>query len=374
MHIGLFLTYGYSLKDWESQGVLKREIALIEHLVNNFGYKFTIFSYGQELDLNVIKNENIKVVPLYKKINFSSSKFINYINSFLLPIKLSKEFNNIDIIHQHQLLGSWVSLLCKLIYKKPVYMRTGYDMYYFSVKNKKAFYKKILLKLLTNLSLKFSDIYTVTSKSDQIFLKHLFKKDYNTKLRPNWAESVLDNTTNRSNKILCVGRLEKQKNFELIINELKYSNSIFEIDLYGSGNYESVLKKSLVGNNLKINFLGNINYEQLQKIYKKYKIFLTSSLFEGNPKTLLEAMGSGCVVIASDIPHHRELINDNEDGILFDLNNPKLSELLESILNNENKANFLSKNAIKKIYSNNSIFEIAKLTSQDYQSLQTSVK
>lgn len=369
MHIGLFLTYGYSLKDWESQGVLKREIALIEYLINNFGYKFTIFSYGKEFDLEVIHNENIKVVPLYKKIYFTSNKFIDYINSFLIPFKLRKEFRNIDIIQQHQLLGCWVSLLSKFIYKKPIYMRTGYDMYYFSVMNKKAFYKKALLKLLTNFALRYSDIYTVTSKSDQIFLNNLFKKNYITKLRPNWAKSSSDKNTLRSNKILCVGRLEKQKNFELIIKEFKKSDTIFEVDLYGSGEYEDQLKNASKDKRFKINFLGNLTHEELQEVYKNYKIFLTSSLFEGNPKTLLEAMGAGCVVIASDIPHHRELINDHKDGILFNLKNPQLVKLLETMLKNENKFNELSKNAIKKIKNNNSIDILAKLTNQDYQSL-----
>ena len=40
-------------------------------------------------------------------------------------------------------------------------------------------------------------------------------------------------TTRYSNKVLCVGRLEYQKNFEYIINE--FEGTDFEIDIVGKG-------------------------------------------------------------------------------------------------------------------------------------------
>ena len=42
-----------------------------------------------------------------------------------------------------------------------------------------------------------------------------------------------------------------------------------------------------------------------------YKYYLSSSKFEGNPKTILEAMSSGCIVIASNIKNHKEIIKHN---------------------------------------------------------------
>ena len=35
---------------------------------------------------------------------------------------------------------------------------------------------------------------------------------------------------------------------------------------------------------IKVNFLGNIPHSDLIKTYKKYKYFLSTSKFEGNPK------------------------------------------------------------------------------------------
>ena len=54
-------------------------------------------------------------------------------------------------------------------------------------------------------------------------------------------------------------------------------------------------------------------------ILNQYRYFISSSLFEGNPKAILEAMASGCVVIAVDIPNNAEVIKNNKTGLLYDL-------------------------------------------------------
>ena len=41
----------------------------------------------------------------------------------------------------------------------------------------------------------------------------------------------------KKNKILCVGRLAKQKNYELLFNALK--NSDYEVDIIGHGNIKN---------------------------------------------------------------------------------------------------------------------------------------
>ena len=54
----------------------------------------------------------------------------------------------------------------------------------------------------------------------------------------------------------------------------------------------------------------------LKNFLKNYKYYLTASKFEGNSKSVLEAMSAGCVVIASDIKNHTEFLN-NKNSILL---------------------------------------------------------
>ena len=120
-------------------------------------------------------------------------------------------------------------------------VRTGYDLLEFSIKNKKNFLKKILYYFLTGFCILYSDLYTVTSKSDNDLLRRrLFAK--NIEIRPNWIkiEKEVKTVNKKHNTILSVGRLEHQKNYKSVISSI--SNSKYIYDIFGQGS----LKKNLV--------------------------------------------------------------------------------------------------------------------------------
>ncbi len=128
-----------------------------------------------------------------------------------------------DVIHQHQLLGSWVPLIIKLIQKKPVLIRTGYDAYLFSKLNNEKKYLIYFYKILTNFSLKYCDLYTVTSQADFDFLMKEFNfNSTKIKIVPNWIEKIeILNNSRFDDRILMVGRLENQKNYPMVFEFLK---------------------------------------------------------------------------------------------------------------------------------------------------------
>ena len=76
---------------------------------------------------------------------------------------------------------------------------------------------------------------------------------------------------------------------------------------------------------------------------------ISTSFFEGNPKTVLEAMGSGCIVVASDIPNHRELIDDKVNGYLFDLENPNLLNIYGELISEKSFMENISNNSKQNI-------------------------
>ena len=75
--------------------------------------------------------------------------------------------------------GAWVGIILKIINKNKLIVRTGYDLLSFKKYQNKSKLKVLLYKLLTLLSLKFSNKYIVTSNNDLLFLKKfskIFKK------------------------------------------------------------------------------------------------------------------------------------------------------------------------------------------------------
>ena len=97
------------------------------------------------------------------------------------------------------------------------------------------------------------------------------------------------------NRIISVGRLENQKNYKLMFDNEQGSKLI--IDIVGEGS----LKKDLIDiakkNRVNVNFLGALPHETLQEYYEKYKVFISTSSYEKS-RAILEAMASGCVVVA----------------------------------------------------------------------------
>ena len=161
---------------------------------------------------------------------------------------------------------------------------------YLQFKTRNQYIKHFFTKLLTKISIKYSDLYTVTSNSDFEFLKNKFLIN-NIKIVPNWVDQKKEILSNRNLvKILMVGRLENQKNYPLAFGFLNKLDRDFEIDIFGSGSEKSRLKNLAKENKLKINFLGNIQHKELMEKYKNYEYFLSTSKFEGNPKTILEAL------------------------------------------------------------------------------------
>lgn len=367
MHILYFFTYGYSLETWENSGILSREIKPYEELAK-FGTKVTFVTFGEHIDEKLlINNDNIEVLPIYKFIKKSKYKLLNYFKSFLIPFVVYKRNPKFDIIKQNQLHGSWISIILKIISNKPLYIRTGYDMFLFSKYENKNPLKKFLYFLLTFVTFKFSDLYSVTNINDKKFLESNFKNQSNKiVVRPNWVPvGITKNYENRFNsKIIMVGRLTEQKNYFKAIDLLEGTG--IKLDIVGSGDLKQKILKYAELKSVELSMLGTIKNETLISIYGNYKIYLSTSLYEGNSKSLLEAMSNGCVPFVTKIPNNEEIIKTDNNGFFINLNDyDQTRKELNSILNLSSDFNKYSINAKKYTSANNSLDQLVNSIQQD---------
>lgn len=370
MHVLVLFTYNYSLTTWNDSGTFFKEIESYKRLSNkNINFTFVTFSEN-EPHLDYLRKHKIEVLPIYRYIKKSKFKIVNYLKSFYIPFYLKGKLNEVDVIKQNQLLGSWIAVTLKVILKKPLFIRTGYDMYEFSIKENKNTFTRFLYKLLTSISLKFADFYTASSKSDINFLENNFniKKNF-IKHRPNWVKKLNSTEFNEriSNKIIVVGRLEIQKNLSYLIKS--FSNSNYEIDLVGEGSLYSELSKEALAHNVKVNFLGKLENEEILNLLQTYKYYISSSTFEGNPKSTLEALSAGCVVFLSNISNHTELVRHGDNGFIFQLTESNFINFFENIINSFD-LNKISDSARKNVLENNSIDKMVDLELNDLNKLK----
>jgi len=361
MNVILFFTYGISLEDWDNSGLISREIKLYKELSEKYKINFTFVTYGNSDDLKFVNLiDNLEIIPIYNIIKYSNNKFIRILKSFIIPFYLKREIgNNPQIIKTNQLYGAWVPILYKIITNSGLYIRTGYDLYTFSKYDNKNKIKQYFYLFLTFFALKVSDAYSVTSKVDFDFLKSKFSiKKNKLTLIPNWVDinENIRNIDERKNNIMTVGRLEKQKNYKFIIESIK--DSEFELVIYGDGSEKKDLLK-FSKNLSNIHLKGTIQNSELLEEYQNYKYFLSLSKYEGNSKAILEAMSSGCIVIASKIRNNIELIDQLENGVLFDMESDNLLKVIKKLDGDIDLQEKIFKNAIKKVKLRNSLNVIA---------------
>jgi GalNAc-alpha-(1->4)-GalNAc-alpha-(1->3)-diNAcBac-PP-undecaprenol alpha-1,4-N-acetyl-D-galactosaminyltransferase len=157
-------------------------------------------------------------------------------------------------------------------------------------------------------------------------------------------------TITKENIILNVGRLEYQKNQDLLIKAFANLNiSDWTLILVGEGKkrqeYESLIET--LGINEQVILVGNSN--NVSAYYNKAKIFAFTSRFEGFPNALIEAMHFGLACVSTDCPSGpSDLISNNVNGILIPVEDQKSLELeLNKLINSSSLIESFGKKAIQ---------------------------
>lgn len=127
-----------------------------------------------------------------------------------------------------------------------------------------------------------------------------------------------------------LGRLSRQKNWSGLIAAAQYLPENMIINIAGIGPQKKRLQQMIdnLGLTGRVKLIGW--QSNTADFFKKLDIFVLSSFWEGLPVCLLEAGASGLPVIASDIASNREIIIDQENGLLFNPHNSR--ELADKII------------------------------------------
>lgn len=117
--------------------------------------------------------------------------------------------------------------------------------------------------------------------------------------------------------ILTVAYLYPMKNLRAAIEGFLRADTDMEYWIVGDGPLREELEAEYASD--RVNFLGFLGADEVADVFSQAKIFLLPSLRETFGKVYLEALASGCPVIASDRRSGApEIISDGEEGRLVD--------------------------------------------------------
>ena len=303
----------FILHDISGYGGIEKQISLLANsLIHN--HEIHIISLRQEFDIMAFNfSDKIKFHFIYK---YRIFKFRSLLKS-IQP----------DHITSYEYDSNFINMIAGFGFKKSVGMHVP-----FSTINRKS---KKLYQFLAN-RLADKQIFVSQGECNKSLAKNKICL-YN----PIYSEAC--NIQDKEKIILCVGRFDMQKGFDILLKNLDQVNlSNWKVVMLGKGPEEAKLKKLAGG---RVEFPGYMNPIDY---YKKASIFVFPSRYEGFGNALAEAMNHGCACLSFNCPEGpSEIIDHNKTGVLVDNGNEEiLIQELNSLISDIDRRTLLMEQAL----------------------------
>lgn len=363
MKLVLFFTKGVSLEKWDDVGLLEREAALYRKLQEK-GIEITFITYGGKSDLRYAdKLPGIRICC--NRWGFSLETYER-----LIPLLHAYRLHKADLIKSNQTNGAEIACREAIRFRKPFIARCGY-MWSKNVgleNGKNSDYYKQTLQIEKQVFTSANHIVVTTHEMVQSISERFPQLTSRISVIPNYVDTSIfkpagENDASES-RLCFVGRLAQEKNLSAL---LKAVDSLdVELDIIGQG----PLRESLVSqarNNPRVHFHGRVPNQSLPEYLQKSTAFIFPSLYEGHPKTPIEAMSCALPVIATNVSGIRELIRHKETGWLCDVDSHSLREGIKTVLADADLRSRLAVAARKFVADNFSLEKVANLEIDIYK-------
>ena len=228
----------------------------------------------------------------------------------------------IDIVHIHSPMYILIALVGFILQKRVYITFHGTDFH----RIKDSILYRLSGKIFTKVFAISPDMLEILSKvhgSDNVIL---VRNGINLDIYKNYH-------INRKKQIIAVGELKIEKGFEYLIeafSNLIKNNSIqgYSLVIVGDGLLQESLQERINSLNMSnfIHLLGRKKRDDLIDLYNQSEIFVLSSISEGFPKVLLEAISCGCNIVSTDVGAVQSVLSN---AILA---RPKKIQDLETVL------------------------------------------
>jgi len=351
---------------FESGGVEKIIKNIIRYFISK-GIKIFLITSNKE-NLKIIKkNKNLKIIIIKNNsYTYLPTRLSSSINSIKYLYCVLRQMNNSDTI-VHSMQSNFVPIIISKLLNFKIVIRNSEDPVE-SVKYSENKFFSYLIFLLRFIFYNFADFIVTNSrgsaKSLEIFVFN--KKKISHVYNPYLTEEMIKKSKKKVKKrkiVMTAGRLTIQKNFIFLIDAFKKSSLIkkgYILNIFGKGYLEKKIKSKIKSEKLNNSVFLKGWSNDLTNEYKKSKIFVLPSLYEGLGNVLIEAINYGAITIATNCKSGpKEILMNGKGGAIFPINDTKfLVKILDDIaINNglaQRKLNIAKKNLKRFNYKSQS--------------------
>lgn len=297
------------------------------------GFELIEYDYSKSIDRDLFKS----IVNLRRIMRSSTSHFI----------------------FMHQPMALLIGVISSLFLKKKLVYFTGG----LKANDSMGFFKKTITTSMELLLLSRCELILSVNHEDNDFLNKVFSSKsvyvgprggcgidtkkfiFDERKKLNKIEYL--DIDNDSIIIGMIGRIEKEKGvFQVLDTFISNNNKKLHLVFIGSGSEDDTLIQLIeaLPQNIqsRVHFLGR--QEKIHEWYSIIDVFVLSSLREGMPVSLLEAMSSSCLVLSTNVRGAREAIKNKVNGFIFEDTHTLCASLI-NIANNVDKHQLLRDNA-----------------------------
>lgn len=329
-------------------GAEKNLFIIVNFLAQKFE-KISVITASKDLKKKFAKN-----VELLSPSSFFGEKFGRHVRTLISVVILIKSFfkeKNVLILSFQS--NIFAIVLCKIFKKKIITRSNSFPNYWTKNNLKKYLFKKIYPLADHNI------VNSLETKKD--FLKYYKIKStcvYNPldikRIKQLSKEKVPKIFKKKKLKIINIGRLSEEKDHMTFLKALCLLKDqiSYEAVIMGRGKLEYKIKKFIIENDLKKN-IRLVGYKSNPYPYIKQSNFvILTSLHEGLPNVLLEALVLKKFVISSNcVSGPKEILSNGKGGALFKVRNYKeLARLIIFYNKNLKMRSRKIKFALKNIY------------------------
>ncbi|HBU69163.1 MAG TPA: hypothetical protein DEE98_02145 [Elusimicrobia bacterium] len=309
------------------------------------------------------KEEIIEGIPVYRLFSPGKGRFASLFFSLSLFLFLISRRADYDIIHCHLIstLAAVSAFAAKLLNKRLIVKLGGRgsigDVNHITKQALAGNFKLNLIKRKASFFVcPTADIAGELAEAgvEREKIRTIYNGVDTGVYRPAGGSSQIEALKNKlfkgSGKFICfTGRLSPEKNPALLMEAfipLAAKFKEYNLAFVGAGPLENTLRKTAKENNLDERILFTGSTDNVAEYLQACEIFAITSLSEGLPNAMLEAMACGLPVVASNVGGCAEFISDMVNGVLFESKNAsQLSAKLEMLIKDPALADRISENA-----------------------------